>query len=114
MHSIEKNGPNAGCVEVRQVPLITPEEFAGMGRGIERHFTVAMSHYTPPVPKCLQYSQKLASFFLTQIFLGKGTVRLMVTVFDHCRCCYSCLMLQLLLIMPTGPHPAFPSFPSIH
>ena len=68
------------------MPLITPEEFAGMGRGIERHFTVPMSHYTPPVPKCLQYSQKLASFFLTQIFLGKGTVRLMVTVFDHCRC----------------------------
>ena len=31
MHSLENNEPNVAYVEVRQVPLITAEEFAGMG-----------------------------------------------------------------------------------
>ena len=41
MHSIEQNGPNSGCVEVTQVPLIKPEEFAGMGGVAENLCTVA-------------------------------------------------------------------------
>jgi hypothetical protein len=67
MHSIENNEPNAGCVEVIQVPLITPEEFAGMARmggGYREPFTVAKVLYTPPVPKRWQDSQMLAAICL--------------------------------------------------
>ena len=42
MHSLENNEPNVAYVEVRQVPLITPEIFCGNGGGGYREpFTVA-------------------------------------------------------------------------
>ena len=39
MHSLENNEPNVAYVEVRHVPLITPDKyFAGMGGGVQRTF----------------------------------------------------------------------------
>ena len=64
MHSIEKNGLNAGCVEVIQVPLITPEEFVGRGRGAEEHMTEAKGSLYPSSIEWLEEGPILAALKL--------------------------------------------------
>ena len=64
MHSLENNEPNVAYVEVRQVPLITPEEFVGRGRGAEEHMTEAKGSLYPSSIEWLEEGPILAALKL--------------------------------------------------